>query len=112
MSQTIDFARPLSRVPRVLPLLAGLVLVGGLASCNNSNNGDSQPTLTLTPASISLTAGATGQQASLMLAAPAGNAAATVTVSGLPTGVTISPSALSLTPGVALPLVILSLIHI
>jgi hypothetical protein len=107
MSQTIDFAHRLSRGPRgALPLLAGLLLVGGLASCNNSNNGDSQPTLTLTPASISLTAGATGQQASLMLAAPAGNAAATVTVSGLPTGVTISPSALSLTPGVALPLVI------
>jgi hypothetical protein len=81
-----------------------MLLIGGLASCNNSNNSDSQLTLTLTPSNISLTAGATGQQASLLLAAPAGNAPVTVSVSGLPAGVTISPSTLSLTPGVALPL--------
>ena len=42
--------------------------------------------------------------ASLLLAAPAAAGAATITVSGLPTGVAISPSTLSATPGTALPL--------
>jgi hypothetical protein len=89
-------------------LFACGLLAGGLASCNNSNNNESQttaaPTLALTPSTISLTAGAAGQQASLLLTAPAGSGAATITVSGLPTGVTVSPSALSATPGTALPL--------
>jgi hypothetical protein len=89
-------------------LLGSGLLAGGFASCSSSNNGSTgssgtQPTLTLTPSSISLTAGAAGKQASLLLAAPAGAGAATVTVSGLPTGVTVSPTALSLTPGTALP---------
>jgi hypothetical protein len=92
-------------------LLGSGLLAGGFASCSSSNNGSTgnsgtQPTLTLTPSSISLTAGAAGKQASLLLAAPAGAGAATVTVSGLPTGVTVSPTALSLTPGTALPLVL------
>jgi hypothetical protein len=91
----------------VFSVAASSLLVAGLASCssNNSNNA-SQPTLTLTPSSLSLTAGAAGQQASLMLSAPAGSGAATVAVTGLPAGVTISPSTLSVTPGVALPITI------
>jgi len=85
--------------------VAASLLVAGLASCSSSStNNASQPTLTLTPSSITLTAGAAGQQASLLLTAPAGSGAATVAVTGLPTGVTISPSTLSATPGVPLPI--------
>jgi hypothetical protein len=89
-----------------LSLFACCILVGGLASCggNSSANNGSQATLTLTPSTISLTAGGAGQSASLLLAAPAGTGAATVSVTGLPTGVTVSPSTLSATPGTALPL--------
>jgi hypothetical protein len=91
----------------ILPLLACGLLAAGLTSCDHSSNSsssESQLALTLTPSSISLTAGATGQQASLLLAAPTGTGPATAIVSGLPSGVTISPATLSLTPGVALPL--------
>ncbi len=106
MSQSLQ--RPHRISTGVLSLLACVLLAGGLASCNSSSssNNESQtaPTLTLTPSTVSLTAGATGQPASLLLAAPAGAGAATITVSGLPTGVTISPSTLSATPGTALPL--------
>jgi len=102
MSTMTDFCRRRFYLS-VLPIFAGMLLVGGLASCNNSSNTDSQLTLTVTPSIINLVAGATGQQASLLLAAPAGNGPVTVSVSGLPAGVSVSPSALSLTPGVSLP---------
>jgi hypothetical protein len=87
-------------------LLATGVLAVGLVSCGGSTNSASNgsaPTLTLSPSSIKLTAGGSGQQASLLLTAPGSTAGATATVSGLPTGVSISPSTLSLTPGTALP---------
>ncbi len=80
--------------------LSGL-LVGSLVSCSG---GGSQPALTLSPSTIQLTAGGAGQTASLLLAAPAGTGAATVAVSGLPTGVSLSPATLPVTPGVAAPL--------
>jgi hypothetical protein len=83
--------------------LSGL-LVGSLASCSGGSSTGPQPTLTLSPSTIQLTAGAAGQTASLLLTAPAGTGAATVAVSGLPSGVTLSPATLSVTPGVALPL--------
>jgi hypothetical protein len=97
--------RPNRIAKGVLSLFACTLLAGGLGSCNNSggSNNGSQTSLTLTPSTISLTAGAAGQQASLLLAAPAGAGAVTITVSGLPTGVTMSPSTLSVTPGAALP---------
>jgi hypothetical protein len=97
--------RPNRIAKGVLSLFACTLLAGGLGSCNNSggSNNGSQASLTLTPSTISLTAGAAGQQASLLLAAPAGAGAVTITVSGLPTGVTMSPSTLSVTPGAALP---------
>jgi hypothetical protein len=97
--------RPNRIAKGVLSLFACSLLAGGLGSCNNSgsSNNGSQTSLTLTPSTISLTAGAAGQQASLLLAAPAGAGAVTITVSGLPTGVTMSPSTLSVTPGAALP---------
>ena len=90
-------------------LVSGL-LVGSLSSCSgssSSSNGDStgsQATLTLSPSTIQVTAGAASQPASLLLTAPAGTGAVTVAVSGLPSGVTVSPATLSVTPGVALPL--------
>jgi hypothetical protein len=94
-----------NRISRsILSLFACSLLAVGLASCNNSgSSSNNEASLTLTPSTISLTAGAAGQQASLLLAAPAGAGAATITVSGLPTGVAMSPSTLSATPGAALP---------
>src|SRR5260370_1153080 len=88
-------------------LFSGL-LVGGLASCSGGNNSStggsestgSQATLTLSPSTVHLTAGAASQPASLLMTAPTGTGAATVAVSGLPSGVTVSPATLSLTPGV------------
>jgi hypothetical protein len=89
----------------ILSLFACSLLAGGLTSCNsNGSNNGSQASLTLTPSAISLTAGTAGQPASLLLAAPAAAGAATISVTGLPTGVTVSPSTLSATPGAALPL--------
>jgi hypothetical protein len=93
----------------VRSLAASALIISGLASCSggsNSSSSDSgsQPTLTLSPSSIQVTAGAAGQQASLLLGGAGGGSAATVSVSGLPSGVTISPATLSATPGVALPL--------
>jgi hypothetical protein len=84
---------------------ASLLCCGGNGT-NSSNSGAVVPTLTVTPASISLTAGAASQSASLLLTAPAGSGAATVTVSHLPDGVTIAPSNLSVSPGVPLPVVL------
>jgi hypothetical protein len=89
----------------ILSLFACSLLAGGLTSCNsNGSNDASQASLTLTPSAISLTAGTAGQPASLLLAAPSGVGPATISVTGLPTGVTVSPSTLSATPGAALPL--------
>jgi hypothetical protein len=80
----------------------GLASCGGSGSSGSGSNGTA-PALTLSPSSIKLTAGGGGQQISLLLTAAGSTSAATVTVSGLPTGVSISPSTLSLTPGTALP---------
>ena len=96
--------------PGVLLISAACLMSVGLASCGGNSNGGSRnpgsgtaPTLTLSPSSITITAGATGMQASLLLTAASGSGAATATVSGLPAGVTTSPTTLLLTPGVALP---------
>ena len=106
MSQSLQRLHRIST--GVLSLFACVLLAGGLTSCNSSSssNNESQTaaTLALTPSTISLTVGTSAQPASLLLAAPAGAGAATITVAGLPTGVTISPSTLSATPGTALPL--------
>src|ERR1700691_4932653 len=69
--------RPNRIAKGVLSLFACTLLAGGLGSCNNSggSNNGSQTSLTLTPSTISLTAGAAGQQASLLLAPPAGRRA-------------------------------------
>jgi hypothetical protein len=93
----------------VRSLVASALIMSGLASCSGGSNASgndsvSQPTLTLSPSSIHLTAGAAGQQVSLLLGASGGGSAVTVSVSGLPSGVTVSPAILSVTPGIALPL--------
>jgi hypothetical protein len=102
-----------SRYPRrffrsLVSLVATGLVVVGLGSCGGSGSSGSSgatgstPTLTLSPSTMKLTAGGSGQQASLLLTAPGSTSAATVTVSGLPAGVSISPATLSLTPGTAL----------
>jgi hypothetical protein len=59
-------------------------------------------TLTATPGTLPLTAGATGSPVSLNAVPANGFAAAvTVTISGLPSGVTANPTTLTLTPGTA-----------
>ena len=99
-------SQSMNRLSRIFALIGCALLLANLTSCSGGNSGGgsstSPATLTLTPASVSLTAGAFGQQASLLLSAGSGTGATTVAVSGLPTGVTVSPSTLSLTPGVAL----------
>jgi hypothetical protein len=108
MSQSLQRLHRIST--GVLSLFACVLLAGGITSCNSSSssssNNESQTaaTLALTPSTISLAVGTSAQPASLLLAAPAGAGAVTITVAGLPTGVTISPSTLSATPGTALPL--------
>jgi hypothetical protein len=91
---------------RFLLVVSSALAASALLSCGgsstNGSNSEPAPTLTVTPASISLTAGAASQSASLLLTTQAGSGAATVTVSNLPTGVTIVPSSLSLSPGVPL----------
>jgi hypothetical protein len=106
-------AHPLNRFFKgVVWFLGGGLLAGGLLSCGSNsgsnNNSETALSLTLSSSSIQLTAGAAGQQTSLLLAAPSGTGMATVTVSGLPTGVTVSPTTLSLTPGVTLPLTLMA----
>ena len=89
----------------ICSFFACILLVGSLTSCDSSGgNSEAQASLTLTPSTITLAPGAAGQPASLLLAAPAGAGAATISVTGLPTGVTVSPSTLSATPGATLSL--------
>ena len=113
----------LSRSLRVsLPLILSTLLLG-LTACGGGNSsngtgggngsggtggsgGSTPTTLALTPASLSLTAGAAGQQTSLLLTAPAGTPATTVSATGLPTGVTITPASISATPGTAVSLML------
>jgi hypothetical protein len=100
-----------SLIQRLVTLVAGGLFAALVVSCGGNGNGNSnnatasKPTLTLTPANFSLTAGTTGQSASLLLTAPGASGVATVTVSGLPSGVTTAPATLSLSPGIALNLV-------
>jgi hypothetical protein len=59
-------------------------------------------TLTLSPTSLTIMAGAAGSQVSVMAAAVNSfSGTVAVAVTGLPTGVTANPAALSLTPGTA-----------
>ncbi len=78
-----------------------------LAGCGSSTSVKTVPptadfSLTSTPATVTLTAGAAGQQVSVEAVAMNGfTGTVSVAISGLPTGVTASPATLTLTPGVA-----------
>ncbi len=80
-----------------------LVSIAGCGS--NASNTISAPAdfaLTASPATLSLTAGATGQTVGVTANALSGFAASVnVTLSGLPAGVAANPSTLTLTPGTA-----------
>jgi hypothetical protein len=99
-----------ARLRRLLSVVASAFLSVSLLCCGGSgtsgSNSEAAPTLTVTPPTITLTAGAASQSVSLLLTAPATSGAATATVSNLPTGVTIAPSNLSLSPGVPLAVAI------
>jgi hypothetical protein len=75
-----------------------------LLSCSGGSKpaAEGDFTLTLTPANVTLVPGGTGQQLGVN-AMPANGFAGTVTVAitGLPTGVTVQPTTLTLTPGTA-----------
>jgi hypothetical protein len=97
---------PLAR--RALPLWACLLLAALLCGCGGSLKSESTPetpdfTLSVNVTSLSLTAGGSAQTAMLSAMALNGfTGTIQVTVSGLPAGVTISPSTLTLTPGTPL----------
>ncbi|HUA92453.1 MAG TPA: hypothetical protein VL991_07785 [Terracidiphilus sp.] len=87
---------------------------GKLASNNGSGNGSGGSgggsgapadfSLSVTPASLSLAAGGSAQPATLTATAVNGfTGTIAVTLSGLPAGVTASPSTLTVTPGTPLP---------
>ncbi len=100
-----------SRYPfrRVLSSVANGLVILGLLSCggdHSNNNGSSgQPALSLSPGSLQIAAGASGQKAELLLTASSASVTA-VSVTGLPGGVSISPSPLVVSPGVPLPIVV------
>src|ERR1700761_298537 len=84
------------RLRRLVWLAANALVLGGVLCCGGNGNSGAPPTLAVTPGNIALVAGAASQSVSLLLTAPASSGAATVTVSNLPSGVTIAPSSLSL----------------
>ncbi len=98
---------------RIIPVFLGAVLGAGvslLAGCGThmGNSLISNPpsnadfSLTASPSTLSLTAGATGQAISVTATALNGfTGSVSVSLSGLPAGVTASPSTLTLTPGAA-----------
>jgi len=98
---------------RINPVLLGALLGAGvslLAGCgvNTSNSLASNPpsnadfSLAASPSTLSLTRGAAGQTVSVTATALKGfTGSVSVSLSGLPAGVTASPSTLTLTPGAA-----------
>jgi hypothetical protein len=92
-------ALPRMRLPKrfafLLPLLA---MTLGLAGCSSSIGNF---TLSATPATVSLAAGASSQFSLTATATGGFNQPVAVTLTGLPTGVTASPSTLTLNPGTA-----------
>jgi phosphoheptose isomerase len=93
----------------LLAVLAATVLIANLGCGSRaSNTVTTNPppgadfSLTVSPATLSLMAGTTGQVVAVTANALNGfTASVNVTLSGLPTGVTANPSTLTLTPGTA-----------
>ena len=85
-------------------VVCGLLFGLGLVSCGGGSTVTPAPDFSLaaTPTTLTLTPGAAGQTVSLTATAVNGfSSAVTVTISGLPTGVTATPTTLTLTPGAA-----------
>lgn len=94
---------PLTKLPAVLP--AFLVCLA-LTSCGTMSNSSTKSpggdfTLMVSPAALTLTASGSGQVSVTASAVNGFSGNVSVAISGLPGGVTASPSTLSLTPGVA-----------
>ncbi len=87
----------------LLALLAAAIPLGIIGCGSNASNPLSAPadfSLTASPATLSLTAGATGETVAVTANALYGfTASVNVTLSGFPAGVTANPSSLILTPG-------------
>jgi len=97
----------ISVVSQPLVALAAVLLVTGCGT-NASNtlssgqHGNADFSLSATPTTLSVTAGATGQSVSVTANASNGfTGAVTASFTGLPSGVTASPSTLTLMPGAA-----------
>jgi hypothetical protein len=86
-----------------LILMPGLLALGGCGGSSSSTNRPAPDfTLTASPAALSLTGGAAGQSVSVTATATNEFASqVTLSVSGLPSGVTASPASLTLSPGAA-----------
>jgi methionine-rich copper-binding protein CopC len=87
----------------LLILIPGLLVLGGCGGSSSSTKGPAADfTLTATPPALSLTGGAPGQSVSVTATATNGFAGqVTLSVSGLPSGVTASPASLTVSPGAA-----------
>lgn len=88
-------------LPSLSAFSAIALLMSLIAGCGGSSSGDKAVadfSLTTAPASLSLTAGAAGQTVTVSATSIAGfSAPIAVTITGLPTGVTASPTSVSLT---------------
>src|ERR1700757_3388352 len=78
-----------------------------VVGCGGNGSGFSQPppspsfTISLSPSSVTLMQGGAAQAVQVAIGAQNGfTGAVSVTASGLPFGVTVSPSSVSLTPGI------------
>lgn len=108
-------SKPLRRSPRILTVLACGAALIALSSCGGSGSkttttpsSPSAPaatpdfSLSVSTASVTLVAGAAGQAVSVNATPSNGfTGAVSVTLSGLPSGVSANPASLSLTPGTA-----------
>lgn len=94
---------------RLSAVLGALLLALSFSGCNAGSSGNSTPppptpdfTLGVSPASLSVTQGATGGSISLSATAVNGfSGSVAVAFTGLPSGVTASPATVTLTPGKA-----------
>jgi len=96
--------RPVAPTAGITAILGCLLLCLATTSCNSVSTGAPLPDfgLSASPTTLTIVAGATGSQVSVLATAlNSFSGTVTVTISGLPTGVTASPATLILTPGTA-----------
>lgn len=94
--------RRFSSLPPLLVLFCGLYICLGIGGCGSGRRHTPSPDFVISPspASVSLTAGGSSAGTAVVVTVD-GNftSAVSVTVTGLPTGVTTSPSSLTVQPG-------------